>query len=593
MFRKKTPPQTTGRCPRIGVIHRGAMIAERNFARRCDISLGRRIDASIQLDDDDLPEKMDVLRLIDGNYHLVLPADPTARLTLRGSPVSNVTVTDGGQRLVPIERAAGGSLQIGDLVIMFQLVRPSAEAMQVHESTVLRVGLVFEGRLISDRVFDDNKKVCIGRGRKDRIVLDADYDGPSICFRRHRDGSATLIADAGAALRVALPDRSPEDSNALRSLGHARSRGKQLEVHLPTGSRGRAQLGPYTVLYQVLLRRSHVPAMPSQGPIAELATAVWRDPVWSASLALAAVLVCGVLGQAMVFHDNVGRFQAAAAPEDEDRNRLWEVAVAELEPPPKPEVAPAIAPLAPKEAAKPDPKVKPKRVAKKDKRVKKPKAPKPSAGDQTVDPTERQRNARGRVLSGTVAGVFKESKMFAATDDDDGEVQAKVFGGGGESDDPGEDGPGHSGVKLKGASGGGSVERVVAKKAGFKRSRRIAGLKRRAPRKEAPVKIETNPIETSGSKDVSSKVGRVIARKRNAVRRCYDKALRKDASISGKVRVSFTLGTAGTITSAVVSGVTGDLQRCIKSVFTRARGLPLIPSPQFFKQSFILSGRTP
>ena len=324
----RTPANVKERCPRIGVIYRGAVVAERRFDRRSAVSIGCRIDATVHIDRPGIPDKLEVLRLLDGRYHVVLPTDPNARLTLRGAPISNVTVVDGGQRLVPVEQAAGGSLQVGDLVVMFQLVQASNETIAVHERTVLRVGLVFDGRLISDQVFEDHKKVCIGRGRRDRIVLDSDYSGPSLCFRRHKDGSATLISDAGAELRVALPSCQPTDVNALYAQGLARRRtgrlggdvmggagqgGDSVEVHLPTGSRGRARLGPYTVLYQVLVRRTHVPVLPRRGPIGALVQGAIQDPVWSVSLALAAILVCGVLGQAMLFHDRVGRFQATVA----------------------------------------------------------------------------------------------------------------------------------------------------------------------------------------------------------------------------------------------------------------------------------------
>ena len=83
--------------------------------------------------------------------------------------------------------------------------------------------------------------------------------------------------------------------------------------------------------------------------------------------------------------------------------------------------------------------------------------------------------------------------------------------------------------------------------------------------------------------------GKVIARKSSAVRRCYEKALRKDSGLSGKVKVRFTVGTAGTITSVSVIGASGDFSSCIKRKFQRIRGLPLLPAPQSFTQSYVFT----
>ncbi len=584
----------SARRPRIGVVHRGVIVAERTLDRRTDVSVGCRIDATVHIDRDDVPDKLEVLRLVNGRYHVVLPADPTARLTLRGAPIAGVTVQDGGRKLVPVEQSAGGSLVVGDTVIMFQLVRGGSEHVAVREETVLRIGLVFEGRLISDQVFSDTKAVCVGRGRRDRVVLDSDYEGPSLCFRRHRDGSATLDADEGAALRIALPDAGPQDVDTLLSRGQARRRRGRLEVMLTVGARGRAQLGPYTVLYQVLRQRAVVPVMQRHGLVRGTVQTVMQDPVWSASLAMAALLVCGVLSQALVFHDRVGKFQTAMAnPEEVDRDHVIEVAVAQLEPP-TPPTAPELKPQEPKTPAAADKDVKkdkPKERSK-PKKVREDKRSKPaSTATRDVDPADHARQVRRRVATRTIAGGLMGKHggpMVLASDDAD--ADSTVFAG--KPGRPGQDGtgPDGGGLALKGAVGGGTVGKVRRGKA--KTFKRVAGegIRVKVKKREKKVTIELAP-PTGGDASSAPSVGRVIARKRRAVQRCYERSLRSNTALSAKLRVSFTVGTAGTVTRTTVSGVAGDLAACVRSVFMRIRGLPLLSRPTVFKQVFILTSK--
>ena len=78
---------------RIGLVWRGHMVGERVLCRRTAVSVGLRADATIQLsanEHPDFPAFMELFRLSGGRYHLVLPRDPQARVTLRGTPVNKI-----------------------------------------------------------------------------------------------------------------------------------------------------------------------------------------------------------------------------------------------------------------------------------------------------------------------------------------------------------------------------------------------------------------------------------------------------------------------------------------------------------------------
>ena len=55
------------------------------------------------------------------------------------------------------------------------------------------------------------------------------------------------------------------------------------------------------------------------------------------------------------------------------------------------------------------------------------------------------------------------------------------------------------------------------------------------------------------------------------------------------MKVSFTVGTAGTITDVTVSGAEGGFKDCIESKFKSIRGLPILPAPKQFNQSFVFT----
>ena len=572
---------------RIGIAWRGHIISERVLRRRAAVSIGQRPDATIQIsasEHPNFPAHMDLLRLSGGRYHLVVPSDPQASVTLRGAPVPNLTVDIDGLRCLPVEAAAGGSLALGDLCVMFQFVSGYSQPLAVREQTVLRLGLVFDERLISDRLFSEGDNVSVGGAKSDDIVLDRDYGGPSLAFRRHRDGTATLAADQGIALRMALPGEPPEDADQLLRRGHAELAGDRLRTHLPLGCRGRVRMGPYTVLFQVLRQRVEVPVLPKRRWSERAAGVLFQDPVWSTCLALCFTLAGAVSVQAWAFHDSVGQYLRDIQPPEDDgaleHTRFIEVPVVVKEEP-KPE-PPALAPAPepPKKLAEKTPVESPKPRANK---------PRPVSLGQTVDPDKAPRNVRATINRRTIAGVFKgdgaASKLFAHSDDGDGDVKGTVFAGGGDVADGG--GP-RAGLKLKGAADGGTHEKITTGHKGFKRdSKRNVSDGHRDEKKPPRIIIRLPGMEGSGPK--KAQVARVIARKGAAVRRCYEAALRVNPVLAGKVTVRFVVGTAGTVTSVTVMGISGDFKGCIERKFRAIRGLPMLSAPTPFRQSYVFT----
>ncbi len=582
---------------RIGVIANGHILREQVLECRSDVSIGTRADATVQLSAGErtaVPDYLEVLRVQNDGYFLVLPTDPRARIQLRGTDGGNPVVEVRGRRCVPVEHTSGGSVSYGDLLVMFQFVRADARPTLTRERTVLRIGLVHADRLISDRVYVNRKRVRIGRDKGCDVVLDADYEGPALTFRNGNDGSFELEAAADVDTRLALVDAAPRGTAQLIEAGIARRRGDQIRCHLPLGSRGRARMGPYTVLYQVIRQRIVVPVVESRTLVARIGGWVVNDIAWSTSFAIAALLVGAVVGQAMIYQATTGIYeQSARAPELVERGPI-EVEIFERDEPEPPKVAPA-APLAPAAKVEPDKPDKPDKRDRPDKPAKKARRESPEAAREppqstgaTVDPAARKRNARAGAMAKTIAGGFgrngARSRLWADAGDDPNEVAGTRFAGTGGADTS----PGQTALAIPHGVQGQTAERVrIARPTGFDRGRVAATV---APPKHEPVvKIEFPP-PVGGENVVGGKgVGAIISRKATAVRRCYETALRSNPGLGGKVSVRFTVGTGGTVTAVRILGAAGAFASCIESKFRAIRGLPILSRPTAFTQSYVFT----
>ncbi len=175
-----------------------------------------------------------------------------------------------------------------------------------------------------------------------------------------------------------------------------------------------------------------------------------------------------------------------------------------------------------------------------------------------VQPEERKRHARKVVSKKTIAGAFMNA----------GAADTRLFGGSGQ---------GAGGTVGGGTKGGGK---------GFGRRSRALPMRKKMEKK---INVRLSAGTLGGSGAGRHGVARVVARKNSAVRRCYEAALRRNPSLGGRIKVMFTVGTAGTVTKVVVAGAQGMFADCIKRKFSRIRGLPLLPEPADFSIPYIFS----
>ncbi len=573
---------------RLGIVYRGSIIREEIIDRSIDVSIGLRADSTVQIaprDHPEFPDHLDLLMFEGGKYYLVVPDDPRARVNLRGASSAEQVVTLRGKRAIPVEGIAGGSLVVGDVSVMFQFVRAYTTPTVTHERTTLRIGLVFDERLISDRIFPHDRQITIGASKNDTVVLDTDdYKGGALSFVNNKDGSVNFKAASSINVRIAVEDQAPRDVKDLIQAGKARKEGDDVVCHLTLGARGRAVMGPYSVLFQVVRQKVTVPTFEKRSVAKRIAGFFVSDVVWTASFAISLLLAFGIVGQAVIFQRTTGKYLDKAKQEEQQVLGTYEVIVELQEEEPPPETVVDVMPEEKKEEIQKAEE----KAAKDDKPAKVEAKPVESTG-KTVDPVEHKRNVRAAAEKKTIAGAFKgmgaSSKMFGEAEEGEaGDVFAKRGPGG---DDKDGDAPG-KGLDIKSGGGGGTVEKVKSGSVkGF--GDRKKTVTKVAAKEEKKVAVQLKLGEMTGGGADKGGVARIISRKNSTIQRCYETALRSDPGLSGKVTVRFVVGTAGTITTVTVLGASGGFASCIQSKFKAIRGLPMLPAPQSFTQSYVFT----
>ncbi len=567
---------------RIGVAWRGQLIHDEILDRRREVAIGTRADCTVQLASarcPDAPERLDFLLLHDSRYWLALPEDPRAAISLRGAPEPQPPQLSHGQRAVLVDGLPGGSLQLGDLTLLFQFVAADAAPLVTREQVVLRLGLVHDERLICDRVFDVGKRLTVGHQKRlDLVLPDDDYQGPPVTFLRSRRGDFVVAAPDGQALRVALGS-GPMDMAQLLAQGKARLVRGVVTCPLPVGARGRLTLGAHTLLFQVVRQSVTVPMPRARGRQERLAAPLLREPAWTASLLAAVLLVGALVGQALLYERRNGQFVDKVVPAELADNHTIEIEIPHVEEPPTVPAKPdpgqpeQPAPLQPPTRADP-------RKAHAD--------PHPERTQAHAPGDEAPRNARA--LAGTIAASLQDHNGAAVKlfqDDPTADTRAATTFGGAQEDQTG--GPGQGGLQLEnGPREGRTAERIVAKRTSLgPREPDVIRTQPTAPR-EPICKLypPEGPDDGSGEKEL---IARKIAGRARQVKACYEAVLRENPNEGGKIRVNFTVGTAGTVTQVQVVGAVGMLAECIEAKFLAIRGLPILAEPKPFNQTFLLA----
>ncbi len=443
-------------------------------------------------------------------------------------------------------------------------------------SKILRIGIIQSGKIVEERLLRSQRAVTIGQSAKNTFVIPVSNLPKSATLFDVKRGSYSLAFKDGMDGRVSLEDQGVLDFASLKSKGVAKKSGDSWNVGLTDKSRGKVVLGDVTLLFQFV-------TPPPPAPKLQLPAAAKGGWVKSIEWHFVTIILLSALVQAgpcmfLVLKDWPEIDPKTAKIPD----RFIDLMVPDRveEPPPEEVVADAVEETGDEPVEE--------KVEKEVEKV----AEKKAAAPQDAETKARAAAAKKRELAKKV----QNNSLLKF-------IGAKGAGGGaGTVADALAGGAARSKIDeaFNGATG------VAAAEVGQDRSRRGAGaagdaggeavgigdLKSKrtgtkvstgAKKKEVKVKAKVStkgPSSTIGSgKLAKTAIASVVKRRIRAVQACYERELKKNSSLAGKVTVQFTIGTVGRVTSAKIT-VNTTKSAAVGSCIKQRIGLWRFPKPQ-------------
>ncbi len=416
---------------------------------------------------------------------------------------------------------------------------------------ILRVGVIQGGKIVEERLLKRREDVTVGRDAKSTIVVPASDLPPHSTVFEHRGGQYSLVFTAQMDGRVRVGD-ADVDFASLRARNLAHARGDQFVFPLTEAARGKVSLGEVTLLFQFVApppepQRAPLPANLQGNPFSGL------DGVFA-----------GILGGSLLAHTVLALFiilsPAPVEPElklEELPDRFARVMI----PPPKAEE--------PKPVEVTDSGTEQKETPKSDAS----KADvKPAAGPKSRDEIVKNVQSKGllKVLGSAGAGGGAFADVLGSGTGSADIAQALAGAGGvgiateaslGSGGPRGGASGNVAGIGDLGTKGGGNVD------LGQKREVAVTGRVR-----DAAPEVETGEVDRNA-------LARYVKDRLKAITGCYERELKRNPTLKGRVVVRFTITSAGRASAVEIeeNGLGDDgVAACIRTI-VRGWNFPFKP----------------
>ena len=452
------------------------------------------------------------------------------------------------------------------------------------EPRVLRVGVVHQGRIVEERILRPGQQLSVGSNPECSVVLPA-----SAATQRRfpllsaRGGRYHLRFTAEMRGKVSS-GRRVDTLKGLSDRGVARGRRGSWDLPLRDDHRGKVYVEDHAVLFQFVAP----PPMPARTRSVE-----YRRPSFQGSdLVFLAILLFSALlhTAAVVWIDSQPAPQAMRYEEIPDR---FVVLALRQDPKPEPEPEPTPAETAeptPVAAATPVAAVTPSAADT-------PSAPEPSQpGPQTdvPDPAPAVPSAAPETASQRAERIRKESSgkgllmliptagessnptlvgdFLANANNLDGDVGTALTASNGVVI-----GRHREDVGLRSGGGGNGLVGSTGVEAAQ------VGETAGPVRTPHPILRDPDqPLDTSAEPEAAVSISRRIKHYNGRIKSCYERELKADPSLAGKVTISFEINTLGKVSGVGIEENTtrnSDLEQCIKREVSRFRFNPAPPDP--------------
>jgi TonB family protein len=434
---------------------------------------------------------------------------------------------------------------------------------------VLRIGLIQAGKIVEERIIRKRETVTVGSSEKNHFVVHG--EGVPSRFEVFQLVGNDYILNFTDKMsgRVGLPG-GVQDLDQMRQSGAARNAGTHWQIKLSDSSRGKVVLGTTTLLFQFVMLplvqpRPQLPAAARAGFVRSI------DWLFTSFVVFTFMTMFGFI----VYLENADwRIEGIASVPDEIAQMIFE------EPPPPPEEVPEEGEEAEAEEAEaPAPKA--------DKPS--PKKDEPAPGPETED--EAVANAEKTARIAEEAAQAAEALIVGALSAEAGGALADVLAGGAVTGSAQDILSQAAGVGVAQSASGGAL-RTRSGGATGSGQQGLGALSRRGEGTttgrneggavaERTIKGKTDlgtggDIGGSGEFDASIVV-QMIKTRIGAIRACYERELKRNPSLAGKVTIQFTIEERGNVSGVkVAENTTGDtaVGQCVANAIQRFRFNP-------------------
>jgi hypothetical protein len=445
----------------------------------------------------------------------------------------------------------------------------TAAAAQQHtgpasKPKILRIGIIQGGRIVEERLVRKRENITIGQSAKNMFVVPSEALPRNWLLFQVSGNQYVAHFSEGMDARIAVGNEIISLAQ-LKQTGKIQKKGQSFELPLDDRSRGKITLADMTILFQFV-----TPPIPQPRPQlpASVRGSVLSDLDW------AFAVTCAISFLAVLsFVIYLRSVDWPRKPDIEEIPDRFVQMVKKPEEPKKEEKK-----VEKKEEVKEEKKEeKKKEVA--EKKVEKKDVSPEEAAKRAEEKARQDAERRARLAEQVKStGLLK---LLGAKSDGEGSI-ADVLGKGDVDRDQEKAFQGVGGIgvasgndQLRGIKSGGSGSGRVASVGGLRGGGSIAGggTGEAASEKKVSGSVRQEAPAVDGELDPAM-VAKEVRTRLGAIKACYERALKRNPTLSGKVVIHWTITQAGTVSGVdVESDTLGDAEvaSCIKALVARWR----------------------
>jgi len=433
-----------------------------------------------------------------------------------------------------------------------------ARGSSAAKPRIMRIGIVQGGRIIEERLIRKRENISIGWSSKSTFAVPSEsLPKQWLLFEAHPKGYVAHFAEAMDA-RIAVGNEVISLAQ-LKQAGRLRKQGPSSRYLLDERSRGKVTVGDLSVLFQFV---TPPPPQPRPQLPASVRGSFFTGMDW---------LYTGIAGGSFVAHLIFVLYLRSVdwprKPDIEEIPDRFVQMVVKQTPPEKPKEN-----ANPDETKKDEPKVK--KVAANTSANKAPKKEISAEEKARLDAERRARLAEQVRNTGIL-------KLLGAKADGSGSI-ADVLGKGDVDRDQEKAFQGVGGLtvatsdaSLRGVKSGTGGSGKVANISGLRGAGSIAGGDTGAGSTEKRVKgiVKSEAPAVDGELDPSL-VSKEVRARLGAIKGCYERSLKRNPNLSGKIKIRWTITAAGTVSEVEIeedSMGDAEVTSCIRGLVKRWR----------------------